>query len=130
LLRGSLLLPEGGEGRVGHITPAPGPPEIHDGRQVWQLFAHLGHGCVTDRQLMVLSQRFDGRHRRLQVAGNLGRGLGSRVGNAERVQREREGLQEAPIAGVRRFPAATSACRAATNLVASGASCSASGRSW
>ena len=30
----SPLLPEGEEGCVGHITPDPSPPEVHDGRQV------------------------------------------------------------------------------------------------
>jgi len=89
---------------VGHITPDSGPPEVHDGRQGWQLLAHLGHGGVTDRPRMGLGQLFDGRHWRLQVAGHFGGGLGSRVCNAERVQREREGRQEAPIAVVRLFP--------------------------
>src|SRR5207248_9734713 len=46
------------------------------------------------------------RHCRLQVAWNLSRGLGRRVRNVEGMQCEREGLQVAPIAIVRLFPAA------------------------
>src|SRR6266481_1708502 len=53
---------------------------------------------------MVLREYFDGFNRRLQVACHLGRGLGSRVRNAEGMQREREGFQVAAIGVVRLFP--------------------------
>ena len=88
------------------IPPDPGPPEVHHGRQVWQLLTDLGHGGVTDRQLLALCPPFNGRHRRLQVACHLGRGLGSRVRNAEGMQCERARLQGAPRAVVPLFPAA------------------------
>ena len=57
------------------------------------------------RQLMVLHEDVDGLHRLLEVAFNLGGGLGSRVRNAEGMQREREGFQVAAIGVVRFFPA-------------------------
>src|SRR5712692_11392529 len=53
---------------------------------------------------MALREHFDGLNRRLQVAVNLGGGLGSRVRNTEGMQREREGLQVVAIGVVRLFP--------------------------
>jgi hypothetical protein len=38
----------------------PGPPEVHQGCQRWQLLADLILASMTDRQLMLGSQRFDG----------------------------------------------------------------------
>jgi hypothetical protein len=54
---------------------------------------------------MALRERVNGFDRCLQVTGNLGGGLGSRVRKAEGMQREREGFSVAPIGGVRLCPA-------------------------
>src|SRR2546426_442206 len=53
---------------------------------------------------MTLGEGFDGLNRRLELAFGLGGALGSRVRDTEGMQREREGLQKAPIGVVRLFP--------------------------
>ncbi len=60
-----------------HILVDALPPEVHQGSQGTGLLADLGHGVVTGRQRMALRSHFDGLNRRLQVAFNLGGGLGS-----------------------------------------------------
>ena len=68
------------------------PPEISEGHQGRHLRAALGHGIGTGGSLMALREYFDRLHRRLQVACDLGRGLGSRVHDAEGMPRVRDGL--------------------------------------
>lgn len=53
---------------------------------------------------MALGECGDGLPHRLELAFDLGGGLGSRIRETEGRQREREGLQEVPIGVVRLFP--------------------------
>ena len=73
------------------------PPIIDEGRQGGDLLADLLHGAVTGWQLLALRHSFNGLHDRVQLTGDLRRRLGRRVGDAERMQGERECLQVVAI---------------------------------
>ena len=80
------------------------PPALPQGSQGRHLLADLRHGGGTGWSLRALGARFERLTRRLQVACDLGGGLGSCGRDAEGMQHAQEGLSEAPRGGVPLFP--------------------------
>ena len=85
--------PRGSDGGVLQVGLDALPPRIDAGGQGGDRLADLLPGAVTGWQLLALCHFFKGLSSRLPLTGDLRRRLGSRVGDAERMQGERQRLQ-------------------------------------
>jgi hypothetical protein len=80
-----------------HLLLNTCPPEVHQGRQGWQLLAPLGPGGVTGREWVTGGHCFYGLHLRVQPACDLGGCWHGGVVDVEGMSREREGRKVSPV---------------------------------